>query len=313
MEEIFHILPNSIQSLLKQTSDSFLQKIEEIRVRVHRPLEIIAEGKPIYPTINQKRYVATIEDSVHIINKLSNYSLYAFEEELKRGYITIKGGHRVGLAGKVAIEHGKVKTIKDISSYNIRIAREKIGIAEPYIPYLFEKMWLNTLIIGAPQTGKTTLLRDLARTVSYGSQRFDVPPQKVGIVDERSEIAGSVKGIPQHDLGFRVDVLDGCPKAEGIMMMIRSMSPDVIIVDEIGRKEDCDAIIEALNAGVKMMMTIHANGLEDLHLRPMLKPIMDSLIFERFIELTRNETPGIIRKIRDQYGKNIALQKERVP
>lgn len=303
MEAVFNILPDSIRSLLEKTETRVIQNLEEIRVRVHRPLELIADGRPYYPKKHNDCYIVTVQDSIQLLNKLSNYSLYAFEEELQKGYITISGGHRVGLAGKVTVENGKVKMIKEIGSYNIRIARDKKGIALPVIPYLYDKRWLNTLIIGAPQTGKTTLLRDIARTISKGNQRLQIPPQKVGIVDERSEIAGCVKGIPQHDLGYRIDVLDACPKAEGIMMMIRSMSPDVIVVDEIGRKEDCDAIIEALNAGVQMMMTVHASRLEDVYLRPMLKPIMDANVFDRFIELSRGHKPGYVKAIRDKSGK----------
>lgn len=309
MEVIFNILPDAIRLLLKETAPHIIQHLEEIRIRVQRPLELIAEGKPYYPKKHNDYYIVTAQDGIHLLNKLSNYSLYAFEEELQKGYITISGGHRVGLAGKVIVENGKVKVIKEIGSYNIRIARDKKGIADKVIPYLYDKRWLNTLIIGAPQTGKTTLLRDIARTISKGNERFSIPPQKVGIVDERSEIAGCVKGIPQHDLGHRVDVLDACPKAEGIMMMIRSMSPDVIIVDEIGRKEDCDAIIEALNAGVQMIMTIHAHRLEDIYLRPMLKPILDANVFERFIELSRSSKPGFVNAIRDQNGKHLSSQK----
>lgn len=309
MEVIFNILPDTIRSILMETAPHVIKNLEEIRIRVHRPLELIAEGKPFYPKKQNNYYIVTVQDNIHLLNKLSNYSLYAFEEELQKGYITISGGHRVGLAGKVTIENGKVKVIKEIGSYNIRIARDKKGIADHIIPYLYNNRWLNTLIIGAPQTGKTTLLRDIARTISKGNERFSIPPQKVGIVDERSEIAGCVKGIPQHDLGYRVDVLDACPKAEGIMMMIRSMSPDVIVVDEIGRKEDCDAIIEALNAGVQMMMTIHANQLEDIYFRPMLKPVLEANVFERFIELSRRGKPGCVNAIRDRNGKHLLSSK----
>ncbi len=130
------------------------------------------------------------------MNKISHFSIYTLEEELKRGYVTIAGGHRIGLAGKVILENGQVKAIRNISSFNIRIAKEKIGIAESLIPYLYKGQWLHTMIIGPPQTGKTTLLRDIARIISSGYESLELAPFKVGIVDERSEIAGSVNGDP---------------------------------------------------------------------------------------------------------------------
>src|SRR5690606_30685159 len=126
-------------------------------------------------------------------------------EELKRGYITIEGGHRVGLAGKVILENGQVKGLRHLSSYNIRVAREKIGISKPLLPYLFETRWMHTMIIGPPQTGKTTLLRDLARLVSTGDDERNIHSHKVVIVDERSEMAGCVNGIPQLTFGPRID------------------------------------------------------------------------------------------------------------
>jgi stage III sporulation protein AA len=301
MEKIFRLFPEEIQHLLRNLPASIIQSVEEIRIRIEQPLEIVCSGKPIYPS---ERPVSAEEAQV-LLNRLSQHSLYALEEELKRGYITISGGHRVGLAGKVITEKGFVKAIKEISSFNVRIARQKIGIAEPLLPYLYQNEWHNTLLIGPPQTGKTTLLRDIARLVSCGVKQYNIPSYKVGIVDERSEIAGAIKGIPQHTLGKRVDVLDACPKAEGMMMLIRSMSPQVLIVDEIGRKEDGEAILEAMYAGVQMIFTAHGSSLEDALKRPVMKPLSGLSLFQRYVILSRDKGPGTIKRVYDGSFKEI--------
>lgn len=298
VEEVLAVLPKEIVRLIKEMPAEKIADIEEIRLRINRPIEVSIRGTPYF-----LGYRAKEEDGLHLLNKISHFSIYALDEELKRGYITISGGHRVGLAGKVILENGQVKAIRHISSFNIRIAKEKIGIAAPLLPYMYEGKWLHTMIIGPPQTGKTTLLRDFARIISGGDPRF--PPLKVGIVDERSEIAGSVNGIPQLSFGPRIDVLDACPKAEGMMMMIRSMSPDVLIVDEIGRKEDRDAILEAVNAGIILFMTTHGHSLDELMDRPLLKPILELGIFQRFIELSRTGGPGTVSSIKDKKGMDI--------
>jgi len=306
MEKILNFLPKKIADLISKIPPNQKEELEEIRIRINRPIEITMKGKPRFLS-----YIIQPEDAIHLMNKISHFSIYTLEEELKQGFITVSGGHRIGLAGKVILEGGKVKAIRDISSFNIRIAREKVGIAEPLIPYIFQGSWMHTMVIGPPQTGKTTLLRDIARVASSGFSVRGVESSKVGIVDERSEIAGCVNGIPQLTFGDRLDVLDACPKAEGMMMMIRSMSPDILVVDEIGRKEDSEAIQEAVHAGITLMMTTHGTSIEEVKNRPSLRYILEQKIFQRFIVLNRSSGPGTIACILDANG-NEMNQKVRV-
>ncbi|OCA91059.1 stage III sporulation protein AA [Bacillus sp. FJAT-27225] len=297
MDTVVHFLPKTIADALNDIPSVSRENIEEIRIRINRPIEVTVRGAPIFLP-----YKAKPEDAVLLLQKISNHSIYAMDEELMRGYITVSGGHRVGLAGKVILEDGKVRAIRDVSSFNIRIAREQVGISKQLVPLIYRQSWLHTMIIGPPQTGKTTLLRDIARLVSLGDQDYQLKPSKAGIVDERSEIAGCVNGIPQLTFGPRVDVLDACPKAEGIMMLIRSMSPDVIIADEIGRKEDSEAIMEAVHAGIKIITTVHGRSFDEVRNRPSLKELLNSHIFERFIVLGRSKGPGTIIRILDSDG-----------
>jgi stage III sporulation protein AA len=300
MQEVLALLPSTISDKVLTLPQDLIDRIEEIRIRTNRVLEVTARGKPYFLS-----YTVTEEDSEQLINKLSRHSFYTLEEELKRGYITIEGGHRVGLAGKVILEGGLVKGIRNLSSFNIRIARQKLGIADSIFPYVYDGEWKHTMMIGSPQTGKTTLLRDLARMISTGVPEKNIPPYKVGIVDERSEIAGCVNGIPQLMFGPRVDVLDACPKAEGMMMLIRSMSPDVLIVDEIGRMEDGQAIQEAVNAGITLVMTTHGSSFNEVRKRPVIKDIVSLQTIERFVELRRGEEPGRVHEVWNELGQSL--------
>ena len=299
-KDLFEILPKTIRSKLEQVDKIY--QLEELRIKVNKPLFIhIGSKEEIWD------YIATTEDIKYIMQRISNYSIYAFEDEIRQGYLTIKGGHRVGLCGICVIENNSIKTIKDISSINIRVCKEFIGSADKVMPYIIENNSVhNTIIISPPKCGKTTLLRDISRNISQGNKDKNFHGKNVSIIDERSEIAGSFKGIPQMDVGIRTDVLDNCPKSQGIMMAIRSMSPDVIVCDEIGTQKDMESILMALNCGISLITTIHGFGIEDLYKRLVFKEIVENYVFTRGIVLSNKKGIGTIESIYDfTKGKDV--------
>lgn len=287
--EILKVLPINISSLIKDIL--FQKSVQEIRFRSDKPIIINTFNEEIIVP-----YISKTEDIKNILTKISNYSLYAYEEEIKQGYITIKGGHRIGIAGECVMVNGEVRTIRNISSINIRVCREVIGCSNELLSYVTDNSkLLNTLIVSPPKCGKTTLIRDLARNISNG---FNVVKgKKVSIIDERSEIAACYNGNPQLDVGIRTDVLDNCLKREGILMAIRSLSPEVIICDEIGTNGDIEALNKAFNSGVNVIVTIHGDDLEDIYSRPILKNLFELKIIERVITLNNKKKVGNIDKV----------------
>ena len=177
-----------------------------------------------------------------------------------------------------------------------------VGCADPVMPYIRKRDWVaHTLIVSPPRGGKTTLLRDIIRQLSNGKEKF--PGMTVGVVDERSELAGSYQGVPQNDLGMRTDVLDGCPKAEGMEMLIRSMSPAVVAVDELGREEDFKAVESVIHSGCKVIATAHGNSIEDVIQQPLFENLVRRRVFERYIFLDRGDHAGTIQGIYDRNGR----------
>lgn len=259
-----------------------LEQVQEIRCRVERPL-LLRLGQGEERMVTEYLSIAQLQ---HLVSRISQGSAYAWEEEFRQGYLTLPGGHRVGFVGKGVLEHGHIRTLKQISGLNFRIARSIKGAADDLIAKVVAGGQLhNTLLVSPPGCGKTTLLRDLIRQLSEGIPQLQFAGVNVGIVDERSELAGCVGGVPQLDVGCRTDVLDGCPKSEGIRMLIRSMTPQVIAVDEIGSAADVQALEEALQSGVRILTTAHGYGLTDLLQHPALGPLLERNCFSLVVSL----------------------------
>lgn len=293
MKEIFAVLPEKINSYLKDKSN--LNKLQEVRVKVGKPLSIVLDNNE---TIFN--YVITRDDVKAMIQKISNYSLYAFEEDIRQGYITIQGGHRVGLAGQCVIEGNSIKTIRNITSLNIRVCREVIGCSNSLMNHLVESNRVNnTLIISPPKCGKTTLLRDITRNISNGVSQIGLRGKRTVVIDERSEIAACYNGIPQMNVGIRTDVYDNCIKSDGMMMAVRGLSPEVIICDEIGTYKDMEGLIMAYNSGVSIIATLHGRNIEELYRRPVFREIVENNIIDKVVILSAKKGVGTIEGIYD--------------
>lgn len=303
--QILPYLPLELRQLLLNCDQQRLEQLEELRLRPllppllrfgHDEAFLSADGS-LVDSPEQGRLLSESELRKTVL-LLSDSSFYAVEEELRRGYITLPGGHRAGLTGRAVLVSGAVKTLKDISAVNIRIARPITGLAAPLLPRLIDSQGRlhHTLIVSEPRGGKTTLLRDLTRAISNGE---GIRPMRVGVVDERSELAAMRGGIPQLPIGIRSDVMDGCPKAEGINMLLRSMGPEALVCDEIGRPEDAAAIMEAVNGGVKMLCSAHGASAEEILARPVLSTLLKERAFERIILLSRRQGPGTLEWVKD--------------
>ncbi|MCD8196169.1 MAG: stage III sporulation protein AA [Lachnospiraceae bacterium] len=295
---IFSLFPGMLRETL--VCAGFRQEdLQEIRIRAERPLIVRSGGRERV----LERYF-TGEEVGEILAYLGNYSLYAWEDEIRQGFLSLPGGHRVGLAGKTVLEDGRVHTLTEISSLNIRFAHEVRGCADTVLPYLWEGRRLcHTLFVSAPGRGKTTLLRDCIRQISDGDSSH--PGMTVGLVDERSEIAGSFRGIPGNDVGLRTDVLDACPKAEGLMMLIRSMAPDVVAVDEVGSPADLAAMRHAMNCGCVLLATVHGDSMEELRRKPVLGEMVEAAFFERYVLLENRIAPGCVGQILDGQCRDV--------
>lgn len=312
MQQIIRLFPLRLREQIEK-SGIFDRSLEEIRVRTDQYLMFLtAEGelylrdielvrKPDNSCVRMRR-----EDLEQMCTFMPDYSFYAYEEEVKQGFLTVKGGHRIGICGQVSVENGKIRRIYPISYLNIRVAAEHKGCTARIFPELRRGTeFLDTLLLSTPGIGKTTLLRDLVRLLSDGDNH--VAGKKVGLVDERSEIAGCIRGVPQNDVGFRTDVLDGCPKETGMMLMVRSMSPEVLAADEIGGQADMEALRYAVRCGCRILATIHSRDVEELWEKPGWDIYRKEKLFQRYVVLS---CAAGVREYRvfDQEGKLICME-----
>ena len=283
--DILKKLPKVISYELLLLPQNIIVNLEEIRLRCG--FRTILQYNN---TEKQLTKVISKEDLEDALNSIIKFSYYAYEEDLAKGFITISGGHRVGICGKAVVNNGQPILIKEISSMNIRFAKEIKGCANSLLPYILNKDKVkNTLIVSPPGCGKTTILRDITRIISNRGV-------KVAICDERSEIAGIHQCHPSYDLGPRTDVLDGCDKTYGIPMLIRSMSPEVIITDEIGKSKDIETMELCQNSGVKLITSIHGSSIDDL-MNSKIEPLIKKKLFENIIFLSKDNGPGTIKEI----------------
>ena len=304
LSETIEYFPKTIQEKIKYISKYEVENIEEIRLRVDQniSIKIGQEMKNLDYKISKKEIEETFEN-------ICEKSIYSYTKQISEGFITIKGGNRVGLTGSCVIEERKVKNINNISSLNFRISRQIKDVAVPILKDVIDiknNTIFNTMIVSPPGCGKTTYLRDLIRLLSDGTG--SISGKNVSVVDERSEIGNRTRMGEGFYLGKRTDLLDHCPKAEGMLMLLRTMTPEILAADEIGGKEDMKALAYVRNCGCKLLMTIHGSSLQDLFFRPVVGKYLKQFPFERYIYLEKGKKAERRIRIYAKQGEELLWQ-----
>lgn len=280
-EQGLAVLPEHLRTGLRTLGLDRLSRLEEARLRRGFPMTaLLPEGEidTDTPPIGE-------EDLRQVLENATQSSAHTALDRVRQGFVTLRGGHRVGLCGSVVRRDGQIVTLRELSSLSIRVARPVTGQARTLLPQLMEHgTFASTLILAPPGAGKTTLLRELVRGLSDGD---GVPPLRVGVADERGEIAALWRGEPQLYVGRRTDVLDGCSKAEGLSILIRGMNPQAAAVDELGSPGDVRAVVDAAGCGVAVLATAHGSGLDDLRRRPAGQELLSAGVFRRLVVLER--------------------------
>ncbi len=285
------ILTPRLAELFLSLSDDEKKTVREIRLRRGKPIVAVTENgvcflhgsgrlTKIHSSLAVKMGERELEEIYH---RICSYSVYACKDAVIRGYITVEGGHRAGVAGTAVTENGKITAVRDVNCINLRIAREIHGAADEIFRRCFSDGLSGLIVAGPPSSGKTTVLRDLARQLS-GEERGTFA--KVFVCDERGEIAAVHNGKVQNDLGINCDVLTSYPKGEGIIIGLRSFSPDIIICDEIATEEESEAIESGLCSGVHFALSVHATDRKDLCAKPIVRRLLETGCFENVVLLS---------------------------
>lgn len=298
LKRIYEYFPEKIKELLEDNIGNDYGNLEEIRIRAKKPIILkLNDSEKII------KYIVSTEEIASTLQLVCENSIYSYQNQIANGYVTLDGGHRVGISGSCVVENGNVININYINSLNFRIARQVLNCSEYILKNILDNensTIYNTLIVSAPGVGKTTLLRDIIRQISNGIKIIKFKGLNIGLVDERGEIASLYKGVPENEIGIRTDVIENVSKGTGMRMLIRSMAPKIIVADEIGNKDDIEAINYAMCSGCKGIFTAHGRYFEDLYINPFLKELINSQIVEKIIFLDEKEKG----KARDVYVLN---------
>lgn len=285
-------LPLRLREEALSLSEGERARAEELRLRAGWPMTVLIDGVE-RPLDGDPVEPGELEQLIEIASRASIHTVL---DQIRRGYLTVEGGHRVGLSGTAVLQGGEIHALRAISSANVRIARQVRGAAAPVLDRLCPKGVLtDTLILAPPGLGKTTLLRDLIRSVSEGE---GCSPLRVALADERGEVAALYNGRPQLEVGRRTDVAEGCPKAQGLMLLLRAMNPQVLAADEITAPQDVQALMTAAGCGVTLLATAHGEGRVSLERRPLYRPLLEEGLF-RFLVLIRREGEGRVYTVEE--------------
>lgn len=308
LDRAFRYLSSEIQQLMLALPLGIKRGMKEIRIRAGKPLVLFMGGESLILTktgqvserVSENSYIVSRKELDEIFRSVCDYSVHTFQEELIQGFVTVRGGHRVGICGTGIMERGQVVGMKEVSSINFRLARQVKGVSDELFRRVFSNGLQSVLIIGAPASGKTTLIKDIIRELANGRLGWYV---KVAVIDERAELAAMYRGEAQNDIGVSSDVYHLYPKAQGMSMALRTASPQVLVCDEIGSEDDADYILQSMNAGVSVIASAHADSFDNAMKREHIAKLVNHHAFSKVVILDSRGQPCVIRELIEIDGK----------